>query len=63
MFKVSELSIGDLVADFHGTVVRINGGIGGRSLGAPVFVTVSDWTNGRESTLMLDSDQTVLVWE
>ncbi len=63
MFKVSELSKGDLVADFHGTVVRISNGLGGRSLGAPIFVTVVDWTNGRESTLMLDHDQTVSVWE
>ena len=57
MFKAFELSVGDLVPDFHGTVVSLSHGFGRTK------VTVSDWTNGRESTVSVNHDQTLTVWE
>ena len=62
---INYLAKGDLVPSLNGTVVRTNVGLGGATLGAPIFVTVEDWSSGREGTYMLYSEQLVNleVWE
>ena len=65
MINLDTIAKGDLLPAFRGTVVRTNVGIGGASLGAPVFVTVTEWDSGREATFMLTADQfaDLEVWE
>jgi hypothetical protein len=62
---INYLTKGDLVPALNGTVVKTNVGVGGATLGAPIFVTVTDWTDGKEGTYMLYSEQLVSleVWE
>jgi len=64
MINLNTIAKGDLLPAFRGTVVRTNVGIGA-SLGAPVFVTVTEWDSGREATFMLSQDQfaALEVWE
>ena len=65
MMNLNTVAQGDLLPAFRGTVVRVNTGLGGASLGAPVFVTVTEWDSGREATFMLTADQfaDLEVWE
>ena len=65
MINLNTIAKGDLLPAFRGTVVRVNTGLGGSALGAPVFVTVTEWDSGREATFMLSEDQfaALEVWE
>ena len=62
---INTIAKGDLIPSLHGTVVRTNVGLGGATLGAPMFVTVTDWTTGQEGTYMVYSEDLVNleVWE
>ena len=62
---INYLAKGDLVPALNGTVVKTNVGLGGATLGAPIFVTVTDWNDGTEGTYMVYPDQLEVleVWE
>ena len=65
MMNTNMIAQGDLLPALRGTVVRINTGLGGPQMGAPIMVTVTEWDSGKVATFLLSEDQfaALEVWE
>ena len=65
MMNLDTIAKGDLLPALRGTVVRVNTGLGGGALGAPIMVTVTEWDSGKVATFLLSEDQfaDLEVWE